>query len=246
MSSNVTDPFLILTILFAGFILSFTYLKGKIDLSAFLASGFVGILTIIFLGEFWYFIYVIFAFFIAGNLVSKYKYEIKKRNGVAQNIRTWRNVFGNGFSAIIFAFLYYLTHEKSFIYGFLGSMATASADTFATEIGEIYEKKPRLITKPWKRVRVGTSGAVSIPGFFGAILGAITIALITLLLDFYHNFTNSEILLTLLLVFAGFLGSIADSFLGATIEKKFLDTHLVNFFATFFGGAISTMFYFIL
>ena len=158
------DFYLWTTIVVSLSILLLAYLKRKISLSALLASGLVGTLLLLSLGELWYWIYIVLVFFVVGNLVSKYKYLEKEKNGVEQSIRTYRNVFGNGGSAVIYSVFYYVTGNQLFLYGFVGAMATATADTFATEIGQIYDKNPRLITNLKKKVKVGTSGAVSVPG----------------------------------------------------------------------------------
>jgi len=194
-----------------------------------IASGIVGVAIFISLGGLWYWIYLVLAFFIIGNLVSKYKLGEKERNGVGQEIRTYKNVFGNGGSAVIYSLLYYYTGNSLLLYGFVGAMATATADTFATEIGQIYDKKPRLITNPRKKVRVGTSGAISAPGTIASLAGAFLLSLITVV--FSH-----QIAYLYVGALSGFIGCNIDSLLGAVIEKRLIDKHTVNFLATLAGG----------
>jgi len=222
------DFHLLATILIAFIFLLFAYMKGKIDSSALIASGIVGFTVLFSLGDKWPYLWLILAFFFMGNLVTKYKYSRKESNGVAEGIRTWKNVFGNGGSATIFALLYGITGEGILLLGFIGAMATAAGDTFATEVGQAHEKQPRLITN-LKRVEVGTSGAVSAYGMIGALIGAGIISSIALIL-------NWNLITFMIVILAGFVGCNVDSLLGATIERKTQDTHLINFLGTLSGG----------
>jgi len=56
-------------------------------------------------------------------------------------------------------------------------MASAAADTFATEIGEVHGGCPRLVTN-MKKTAVGTNGGVTLVGCFAAFLGSALIAVI--------------------------------------------------------------------
>jgi len=219
--------FYLATVIIAILFIIFAYWKSKIDLSALVLSGVVGFVVLFSLGERWSYLWLIMVFFLIGNLVTKYKYSRKESNGVAEGIRGWENVFGNGGAATIFALLYGITGNGILLFGFLGAMATAAGDTFATEIGEAHEKEPRLITN-FKKVKVGTSGAVSAPGLIAALIGAGIVSSTALILN-----QNSSILLIGIL--AGFIGCNVDSLVGATIEKG-LNKHVTNFLGTLSGG----------
>lgn len=201
---------------------------GKIDFSALIASGFVGLVVIFSLLEDWPLLYLVIGFFVFGNLVTKYKYSVKEGYRVAEGVRSFRNVFGNGGAATIFSILFFFTGLPALLFAVVGSMATAMADTFATEVGQAHEKRPWLITS-WKRVEVGRSGAVSIYGLIAALVGAALISSIPLLFGRHLG-------VLFIGAFAGFLGCNVDSFIGATVERKRLDKHLTNFIATTAGG----------
>jgi uncharacterized protein (TIGR00297 family) len=235
MMKNLLFSFV--TVFIAVFIIIYAYLKKKIDGSALIATGFVGFFVIISVGVEW--IYILLGFFVFGNLATRYKYKIKENRGVAEGVRTFRNVFGNGASATIFALFYSLLGRNPiFLFGFLGAMSTAGADTFATEIGEAHEKHPRLITNLRKKVKIGTPGAVSLPGFLGALVGATIISFIPLIFGTESIFLFAGII-------ASFFGCIIDSLIGATIERERIDKHMTNFFATLAGGIIAMIFVFI-
>jgi len=219
---------LLATILVAIIFLLFAYRKGKIDSSALISSGIIGFTVLFSLGDRWSYLWLILTFFFMGNLVTKYKHSRKENRDVAEGIRTWKNVFGNGGSATVFALLYWITGKEILLAGFIGAMATAAGDTFATEVGQAHEREPRLITN-FRKVKVGTSGAVSLYGLIAALIGAGIISLIALIL--------SQNLLTFAIgILSGFIGCNADSLIGATIERKRLDKHMTNFLGTLSGG----------
>jgi len=213
-------------VLVAVIIILYAYSKKKIDLTAIVATGIMG-LMIIFTIEIDYLL-VMISFFVLGNLVTKYKYKVKEEQGVAEGVRTFKNVFGNGASATIFALFYFLTKDPWLQFAFVGAMATATADTFATEIGQAHEKNPKLITN-FKIVKIGTPGAVSYYGIFGALIGAFLLSLVPWLLG------NGMVFLIYGTI-AGFIGCFVDSFIGATIERNMIDKHMTNFLATLAGG----------
>ncbi|MFZ2071054.1 MAG: DUF92 domain-containing protein [Halobacteriota archaeon] len=229
----------VITILVAGTLVLYSYLKRKISNSGFIGTLMLGTGILLTLGLEYSFagLLALMSFFLFGNLVTKYKYETKARLGVAEGNKGRRginNVVGNGLSPLIFAILYALSSDNTiFLLGFSGSVATACADTFSTEIGQAYGK-PRLITT-LKKVPVGTSGGVSLWGLGAALLGSFLVTLVCLTFGIDIEWQIFFIICLL----AGFLGGIADSILGATVEDRKplnLNKHHVNILATLFGG----------
>ena len=136
------------------------------------------------------------------------------------------------------------TIDKSiFIIGYLASMATATADTLASEIGSTYKGQPRMITT-LKKVNAGMDGAVSILGEFAALIGSAAIAIVAIL----TGVTSPNIMAALVLtVLGGFLGTNIDSVLGATLQqRKVLSNEGVNLFATIIGGLLAMALYYLL
>lgn len=232
-----SDFFFLATVIFAVAIILYAYQKKKIDLSALVAAGLVGTVALLTVGVDW--LYLILTFFIIGNLITKYKYSAKKNLGVAEGIRTFRNVFGNGGAATIFAIFYLLTDRNPvLLLGFMGAMATATADTFATEIGQAHEREPRLITN-LRKTKVGTSGAISLPGSIAALIGAGIISSIPLFFSINLDKTPIFFIGTI----SGFIGCNVDSLIGATIERKKVDKHMTNFLGTLSGGISAMLLY---
>jgi uncharacterized protein (TIGR00297 family) len=101
--------------------------------------------------------------------------------------------------------------------GFIGALATATADTWATELGTLSKASPRLITNG-KPVIPGTSGGVTPLGIVASALGACT-------LGFFfwagEGFRKSLAPTPLLALFSGIIGSCFDSVLGATLQAMY-------------------------
>lgn len=93
-----------------------------------------------------------------------------------------------------------------------GAIATATADTWSSEVGTLSPAPPLLITS-WKRVPAGTSGAVSPLGFVAAVAGALLIALVAWQAGWP---AGAAIAATA----GGIAGALADSFLGALWQAR--------------------------
>ena len=114
---------------------------------------------------------------------------------------------------------------------FAGSLAAATADTWATEIGRLSPTPPRLVTT-WISVPAGTDGGMTILGTLGGLAGAGFIAGTSYLL-------KSPWIVVIAL--AGALGMLLDSILGATVQGKvrWMDNDAVNLAATLTGAVVS-------
>ena len=94
----------------------------------------------------------------------------------------------------------------------LGSLATAAADTFATEVGTALRATPRLILGG-QRVAAGTSGAVSGIGTLASVVGASAIGGAALLMAWPP-------LAAVAASAGGVIGAFADTLLGATAQER--------------------------
>jgi uncharacterized protein (TIGR00297 family) len=114
------------------------------------------------------------------------------------------------------------------------ALAEATADTLASELGEVLGGPPLLLTT-LRRVAPGTDGAVSLAGTLAGASGAFIVVLVAVF-AFRLGPGNA--------VCAG-LGAIAglfvDSLLGATAERRgWLNNDGVNFLSTLAASAIAT------
>ena len=102
---------------------------------------------------------------------------------------------------------------------FAAALAAANADTWATEVGAMSESWPRKITT-LKPVPPGTSGGVSAVGTLAAAAGSLVIALGAVYLWPHSVDGKTDGWGYAAIIFlAGFLGSLLDSLLGATVQQ---------------------------
>jgi uncharacterized protein (TIGR00297 family) len=115
-----------------------------------------------------------------------------------------------------------------------GSLAAATADTWATEIGTRIGARTRLVTT-WRTVPPGRSGGVSWPGSAVAVAGATVIGAGAALVFGPAGGWSWLAVGTI----AGVTGTIADSIVGAGIEGRvrWVDNDVVNGVCTATGGA---------
>ncbi|CDG64519.1 MAG: hypothetical protein PWQ15_1616 [Methanobacterium sp.] len=203
-----------------------TYMRKALDLLGSIFMILMGVIIIFAAGVNW--LLLIFLFLILGVGFTRYKHDYKKEIGVYEGTRTIKNVVSNGIVAFVMAaFGNYA--------GFIGSIATATADTMASEVG--VTTTPRLITN-FKKVSPGTDGGVSILGTFAGIVGAGLIGLAAYMLGIYPDLVRT---LGIALV-AGTLGCLIDSILGAMLEiKGYLTNEHVNLLATLAGALLGNI-----
>ncbi|HEU5226808.1 MAG TPA: DUF92 domain-containing protein [Ktedonobacteraceae bacterium] len=101
--------------------------------------------------------------------------------------------------------------------GYVGVIATATADTWATELGVLSPRPPRLITTG-VLTTPGTSGGMTALGTGAAALGALASGLVFWLLQ---RCRRSLLALPLIALVSGIVGNFFDSFLGATTQAMF-------------------------
>ncbi len=132
-------------------------------------------------------------------------------------------VYANGGIAWIIMIAFSLTNDPALFFAYLGTLAAVQADTWATEIGTMWPNPKAWLVTSWKRVPVGTSGGVSVPGTTGAFLGSLFICASAILLH-VRWLSDFGVLNSFLLIgFSGLLASLVDSFFGATVQAQYFD-----------------------
>lgn len=204
-----------------------TYVRKALDLYGSIFMVIMGIIIIFSAGVNW--LLLIFVFLLLGLISTKYKHQYKKDIGVYEGTRSVKNVVSNGIVPFVMAaFGNYA--------GFIGSIAVATADTLASEIG-VVDKYPRLITN-FKKVAPGTDGGVSPIGTAAGIIGAGIIGFCAYLL----GITTDPFIALKIAIIAGTLGCFIDSILGAVLESRnFITNEHVNLFATISGAVLGNL-----
>lgn len=218
----LTGFIIALALAIAAFIFRSLTLSGSI-------SGFlIAYIIIIMRGTMWFI--PLLTFFIIGMLATGYKKNFKRKNKLLQKIRGARNAIGNAGIALLMALI-------GNIYGFIGSLSTAAADTISSELGVLSKTQPRMITN-FKKVKTGTNGGITFLGTALGLIAAVAVSLTVLII------TNSY-RIALIGVISGVLGCIIDSYIGALVEnkkikgRKIIGNSGTNLIATFFGALIA-------
>lgn len=169
---------------------------------------------------------VLMAFFFSSSLLSKVAHHDGADPGIAAkgSRRDAVQALANGGLAAVMALLHAVTGRPLFMLGFAIALAAANADTWASEIGRRSRNDPRSILTFRRAVR-GTSGAVSALGLVASAAGSLFIGLWFAAGYFALNGWNTAELAAIVaaITAGGFLGSIVDSVLGATIQAQYRD-----------------------
>ncbi|MBS3069839.1 DUF92 domain-containing protein [Candidatus Micrarchaeota archaeon] len=147
-------------------------------------------------------------FLAASVLVTKYGYGEKREMGLYEHERSWENVLANGIVPALCAVLYPVIGVGPY----LGSLAAITADKFASEMGVLGGQPFSLLD--FKRVKKGTSGAIS---FFGTLMsfdGALIIGA-----GFFVLVGGVSAWTVVKIALIGTIGSMGDSIVGVLEEK---------------------------
>jgi uncharacterized protein (TIGR00297 family) len=222
----------ILMICLFGLILGLAaYWAKAADSGAVLSETLISLLVILFGGLSWFFL--LLAFYLLGGVFTKYSYAHKQNLGIAQSeggMRGYKNVYSNSLVPLSMAICYGIYGNPIFVYAFISSVATATGDTLASEIGETSKSKPVLITS-LQPVEPGVDGGITILGEASALFGSLIIGLLATWMGMAEYFG------ILTAAIGGFMGTNFDSLLGATVQRRGkLTNNGVNLFATLFGA----------
>jgi uncharacterized protein (TIGR00297 family) len=168
-------------------------------------------------------------------LSTRIGYQRKQALGVAERKEgrnAWQvaaNLAVPALTAIAFA----VTGNRAWAIASVAALAEAATDTVASEIGQARSQQARMITT-WQLVPAGVDGGITIAGTLAGAVAGIIIAIIALATGLLAR-PQLWIPIT-----AGFTGMLADSLLGATVQRRgWISNQTVNLIATLAAAVLS-------
>lgn len=155
-------------------------------------------------------------FVVGGSALTRLGYDRKRRTGKAQEHggrRGARNALANAGVPVLCAVLYALGVSEAFSAAYVAAIGAALADTAESEVGQLSRRDPRLLTG-FRKVPPGTDGAVSPAGTLAGIAAAGLTAGLGLGLGLVATPAGA-----VLVALAAFLGTVADSLVGARLPR---------------------------
>jgi uncharacterized protein (TIGR00297 family) len=174
--------------------------------------------------------------FVLAWFTTRLGYQQKQKLGTAERRegRTASQVLANLSVAAACAAIYATFNRNGiFLLAMAAALSEAAADTVSSELGQVRSQEARLITT-WKQVPAGTDGGVSPAGTLAGIVAAALVSLVCF---------ASGLLPTRWLgisVTAATAGMLADSYLGASLERRrWLNNNAVNFLSTLIAAGVA-------
>ncbi len=213
------------------------YRKRALSITGVAGAMLVG--TTIFGAGGWIWGMLLITFFVLSSALSAYKKAAKQQftekfaKGARRDLA---QTLANGGFGTLLALAACFHPQPAMLAAFVGTMATVNADTWATELGVLSHRPPRLVTTG-RVVEPGTSGGVSLLGTLSTLAGGLSIGLaaaLFLLLDgilggpgyvlLGADTAQGTLVLLPVATLGGLVGSLCDSILGATLQTIYYST----------------------
>ena len=182
------------------------------------------------------------AYLVLGSLVTRVGLREKQERGLAEargGRRGPENVWGSASTGACLALLIGAGVEPRslLLVGFSASFAAKLADTFGSEIGKRWGRRPVLITT-LRSVPPGTEGAISLAGTLASVAGSVLMTLVMWQLQLLPSISVS-----LVVMLIGLLATLAESLLGALAQDRFrwLSNELVNALQTLLAAVMAML-----
>ena len=229
------------------------YFAKSVNFSGALGGWVLG--AILIFGAGWPMYVALLAFFVIGTAATKLGYQRKAKAGLAQEgggRRGFSHAFSNvGVAAICAIAVSRLSRTDfapmdvmtlAYLMG-ISSLATAAADTCASEIGQLIGRRA-FLPLTLQRVPVGTEGAISIEGTLAGLLGGAMVAVAGVAAFDYgvpRPFGPAAGVEAMAMVTAcAFAGSYIESLAGSWNRKRIdpIPNGVLNFFNTAVGALL--------
>jgi uncharacterized protein (TIGR00297 family) len=173
--------------------------------------------TAIAVGASWPGVLVLGTFFVLSSALSK----IRVRDDVAEkgSRRDALQVLANGGVAAVVALVGLFGNEQLALALVAASLAAATADTWATEIGSTAHWPPRMLISR-RPVARGESGGVTRRGTLAAIAGALCVGAVAGVAAGVRFDAHSGVIIAVVATLGGIAGSTVDSLAGELIQER--------------------------
>lgn len=220
LEAGMGDHAMILTGLSLSIVVaSVAFLANWITLEA--TKGVIILGTIVFGFGGWVLAVAVFVFFVSGSILTGYNRAAgvtdTRETGVPVHLQKRRDgyqVWANGFWLAFFCIGWFIMPMESLLTASLAAIATATADTWATEIGTLNPGKTRNIIT-FDEVEAGTDGGISLKGTLAAVVGSLIISLFI-----FFSGPDSPVAVFLVVFVFGITGCFIDSFIGGILIHK--------------------------
>lgn len=176
-------------------------------------------------------------FFISGTWATRHQWKKKQQLMLTEKRSGARNVMqviANGGVAALLGGMMMIdaSHADLYLLMIAASLASATADTLSSELGNVYGKSYFNITS-FKKDERGRDGVISLEGTIAGITGSILISVVYATgLVFSSNM--------FVIIIAGIAGNFFDSLLGATLQRKaYISNDMVNLLNTLFAALLA-------
>ena len=215
-----------------GFALLARVLRG-VDRSGMLAGG--AACFLLFAGAGPSAFAVLATLFLLTWIATRFGHRRKQAMGVAERgdgRNAWQ-VLANLAVASLASVAFGVTGNRAWLLATAAALAEAATDTVASEIGQSHSQTAVLITT-WKPVAAGTDGGITIAG---TIAGMAAGAVAATVAAWVGMIPHGQLWIP---ASAGFVGMLADSLLGATVQRRGrMNNEAVNFFGTLAAAALA-------
>ncbi len=223
------------------------YLAKGVDLSGLVVGWLLGTILIIGGGPALY--VALLAFFILGTFFTKIGYRRKAAAGLAQE-KDGRRGAAHAFANVGVAAICAVAHGRGLglvpLCMGIAALATATADTTASEVGQLIGRRT-FLPLTFRPVERGTEGAVSVEGTAAGLLGGLIVALAavaTLVRGLRPGFLGTVVIartrVVVAITLAAFLGSYLESIAGSWNRRhgSVIPNGALNFFNTAAGALL--------
>lgn len=212
----------------------FAFKKRQLSEKGVISAMGVGIVIFALGGWSWFLLLV--SFFVSSSAWSKYKRKQKEEFAAEHekgDIRDAWQVLANSLFATVLAAVHFLQPDAAWFAAFAAAVAAVTADTWATEIGMLDGRVFSLFGA--KNPVRGQSGVVSLLGLAASLGASLLIAGLAVGFNAVNNYLArsgfsdvfypqfiGDVNFVLIVMAAGFVGSVADSVFGATLQARYV------------------------